>query len=136
MESDPYTVLELDGSVSHDIAEVNKAFRRLALKYHPDKNSKNPHALLMFQAVSRAHDYLLDPSAKEEIDNKIKADFQKVKRYEQQDADTRRMAKSLEERERMAAAARHSTGSGEPGANMAARRRNAQLIQEFEKRLS
>lgn len=36
---DFYTILEVDPTASHK--EIKKSYRRLALKYHPDRNLNN-----------------------------------------------------------------------------------------------
>jgi len=44
-----YEILGLEDSV--DIDEIKKAFRKIALKWHPDKNMGNEEARTMFLAV-------------------------------------------------------------------------------------
>jgi molecular chaperone DnaJ len=49
---DCYAVLEITPSA--DLAEVNVVFRRLAWRYHPDRNPA-PGATLQFQDINEAH---------------------------------------------------------------------------------
>ncbi|GMH97578.1 hypothetical protein TrVE_jg1589 [Triparma verrucosa] len=53
-----YSVLKIPSS--SDTAEVKRAYRKLALKYHPDVN---PNARDQFDAISEAYKLLTDPSA-------------------------------------------------------------------------
>ncbi len=55
--ADYYKVLEVSRTASQ--AEIKKAYRRLSLKYHPDKNSA-PDAASKFAEVSAAYDTLSD----------------------------------------------------------------------------
>mmetsp|Transcript_39055 Transcript_39055/g.125564 ORF Transcript_39055/g.125564 Transcript_39055/m.125564 type:complete len:590 (-) Transcript_39055:157-1926(-) len=57
---DPYRLLELGRSASK--ADVKKAWRRLSLKYHPDKN-KETGAVEKFILMKKAYDSLTDPIA-------------------------------------------------------------------------
>ena len=62
---DYYAVLEIDPSA--DLTEVNAAFRRLAWRYHPDRNPA-PGATLQFQDINEAHQVLSDPERRAEYD--------------------------------------------------------------------
>ena len=65
-EMDYYELLGLSGSATNE--EIKKAYRKLALKFHPDKNEGNPEAEQMFKLISRAYDVLSDPEKKEVYD--------------------------------------------------------------------
>ncbi len=54
---DPYTVLGVDKSAS--LADIKKAFRKLAKKYHPDQ-SKEPKAKEKFAEINAAYEILGD----------------------------------------------------------------------------
>lgn len=54
----PYEVLGLPNSASKD--DVKKAYRKLAMKYHPDQNKDNPKAAEIFRQITEAYDTLMD----------------------------------------------------------------------------
>lgn len=62
---DPYTVLGVTKSA--DAAEVKKAFRKLAKKYHPDQ-SKDPKAKERFSEVNGAYEILGDEQKRASFD--------------------------------------------------------------------
>ncbi|MFN3701196.1 MAG: molecular chaperone DnaJ [Alphaproteobacteria bacterium] len=58
MSDDYYKILEVDRNASAD--EIKKAYRKLALKYHPDQNKDNPEAEEKFKLINQAYDVLKD----------------------------------------------------------------------------
>jgi curved DNA-binding protein CbpA len=64
---DYYKILGVSRSASE--TEIKKAFKKLSLKYHPDKNKKNPEAAKnMFIKVANAYEVLSDPKKKKIYD--------------------------------------------------------------------
>jgi molecular chaperone DnaJ len=63
---DYYEVLGVDRDA--DKAEVKKAYRRLAIKYHPDKNPDDPTAGEKFREATEAYEVIKDPQKRSQYD--------------------------------------------------------------------
>lgn len=63
---DYYEVLGLKKGASED--EIKKAFRKMAMKYHPDRNPDNKEAEEKFKEVNEAYAVLSDPDKKSKYD--------------------------------------------------------------------
>jgi molecular chaperone DnaJ len=63
---DYYEVLGIDKNASE--AEIKKAYRKLAMKFHPDKNPDNKEAEESFKEASEAYEVLSDANKKQKYD--------------------------------------------------------------------
>ena len=63
---DYYKILGVDKKATQD--EIKKAYRKLALKYHPDKNPGNKAAEEKFKEISEANEVLSDPEKRKKYD--------------------------------------------------------------------
>ena len=63
---DFYDILGVSKSSSKD--EIKKAYRKVAIKYHPDKNPDNKIAEEKFKEAAEAYEVLSNPEKKEKYD--------------------------------------------------------------------
>lgn len=73
---DYYNILGVSRDASQD--EIKKKYRKLAAKYHPDKNPDNPKAEDKFKEIGEAYEVLKDPE-KRKLYDKVGSDW---KRYQ------------------------------------------------------
>lgn len=61
-----YDILGLDKNASNQ--EIKKAYRKLAMKFHPDKNQGGKYFEAKFKDINEAHEILTDRTKKQEFD--------------------------------------------------------------------
>ena len=61
-----YRILGIPVRATQD--EIKRAFRRLALRWHPDRNAGDPKAAERFKEALRAYETLIDPKARGKYD--------------------------------------------------------------------
>src|SRR3954463_15861003 len=77
---DYYKILEIDKNATD--ADIKKAYRKLARKYHPDLNPNDANAKKKFQQINEANEVLSDPEKRKKYD-KYGKDWQHGEAYEQ-----------------------------------------------------
>jgi len=78
---DYYKILNVDKKASNE--EIKKAYRKMAMKYHPDRNKDNKEAEEMFKKANEAYAVLSDKEKREQYDAYGSAGFQQ--RFSQED---------------------------------------------------
>lgn len=63
MLKDYYKILEIEPSAGP--AEIKKAYRKLAMQYHPDKTNDNPYAAAQYADIKEAYETLVHPGKKQ-----------------------------------------------------------------------
>jgi DnaJ-class molecular chaperone len=61
-----YEILEIDKSAT--LEEIRDAYKKLSLKWHPDKNSNSEESKIKFQKIKDAYEILIDVQKKNEYD--------------------------------------------------------------------
>ena len=65
-DSDLYKRLGLSNSATEQ--DIKKAYHKLSLKYHPDRNNNSPESVKMFQLIGEAYETLGDISKRKQYD--------------------------------------------------------------------
>ncbi|SNX84895.1 related to cell cycle control protein cwf23 [Melanopsichium pennsylvanicum] len=104
---DSFKVLSLPQTATE--AEIKKAYRKLSLRYHPDKAGKNVdpiQAASRFHEINLAYETLMDPASRARAIQRNADESAKRERQEQYQGKRREMADELERNEQKAIAKR------------------------------
>ena len=72
MSSNPYDILGVERDDDH--ATIKSAYRKLALKYHPDRNPGDRAAEETFKEITQAYEILSDSGKRQRFDRTGSAD--------------------------------------------------------------
>lgn len=93
-----------------DDRQIKRAYRRLALKYHPDKGG-GKDAEVLFHKIASATEILSSAELRQQYDRKWKSRQEQVKKRHEKSVHRKRFRDDLERRERAAASAATSSRS-------------------------
>lgn len=92
---DYYKILDIDKNAS--AADIKKAYRKLARKFHPDLNPNDKEAHKKFQQINEANEVLSDPDKRKKYDQYGK-DWQHAEQFEQQRQQRQEQQQTTQER--------------------------------------
>ena len=84
--------------------EIRAAYRRLVLRYHPDR-SKDPNASQIFQRITQAFEVLSDPIERNRYDLSLQDEKRRAERRADEERRRREEERQRREREKVAASA-------------------------------
>lgn len=76
MNKDYYAILEVEKNATPE--DIKKSYRRLSMKYHPDKNPDNKDAEDKFKEINEAYSILSNSEKRSEYDNPIGNPFESM----------------------------------------------------------
>lgn len=82
---DYYSLLEVNKTATKD--EIKKAYRKLAIKFHPDKNQNDPSSVEHFKKISEAYEVLSDENKRMRYDQLGQSAFQSTNGFSNQTHD-------------------------------------------------
>jgi len=88
---DYYKILGVPKSATTD--DIKKAFRKLAVKHHPDKNPGDKSAEDKFKEISEANDVLSDPEKRKKYDE-VGADWKNYEQMHRQNGNRQRQQRT------------------------------------------
>jgi DnaJ-class molecular chaperone len=73
-----YDILEISKSATQ--AEIKQSFRKLALRYHPDKNKNSEESKKKFMQIVEAYEVLSDEMSRKTYDNSYNKSYGRVQK--------------------------------------------------------
>mmetsp|Transcript_15137 Transcript_15137/g.61949 ORF Transcript_15137/g.61949 Transcript_15137/m.61949 type:complete len:284 (-) Transcript_15137:1449-2300(-) len=137
MEKNYYSVLGVSPNATQK--EISRAYRKAALRWHPDKNPGDERAAQMFENIYLAYEILSDEQLRKDVDIQRKVVAQDVERRQKMDVKRRKMRDDLETREKhayeaeMQARKNKSTKYSEDGKYGLSEERRKRMKEEIEK---
>ena len=62
-----YDILKINKTARHN--DIKKAYRKLAIKWHPDENNNSKESEEMFKKIAEAYSVLSDPKTRKQYDD-------------------------------------------------------------------
>ena len=75
-----YEILEITENA--DVSQIKKKYRKLVMKYHPDRNSGSEENVKKFREITQAYEILGNEKKRKEYDYKRKNENNKIKKME------------------------------------------------------